>query len=122
MNADTAVDQAVPAFGTDELDDRPAPDAPLEVDLPLVTDDDLPGALEAVLLVVDSPVTDGALAAAVGRGPERVREELVAMANRLSERRSGIELREIGGGWRFYTRDRFAAVVERFVLDGQQAR
>ena len=26
------------------------------------------------------------------------------------------------GGWRFYTREEYAAVVERFVLDGQQAR
>ena len=50
------------------------------------------------------------------------RTELVALANRLSEARSGIELREVGGGWRFYTRDRFAPVVERFVLDGAQSR
>ena len=28
----------------------------------------------------------------------------------------------IAGGWRFYTRAEYAAAVERFVLDGQQAR
>ena len=87
-----------------------------------VDEAELTGALEAVLLVVDSPVTEEALAAAVGFPPERVRDELHAIANRLAETRSGIHLRQIGGGWRFYTRDRFAPVVERFVLDGQQAR
>ena len=91
-------------------------------DEPLVSDDDLPGALEAVLLVVDSPVTESTLATAVGRAADRVRSELLALAARFTQSGSGIELREIGGGWRFYTRDRFAPVVERFVLDGTQSR
>ena len=34
----------------------------------------------------------------------------------------GFELRQVAGGWRFYTRSSCAAYVERFVLDGQQAR
>lgn len=89
---------------------------------PDIADDELTGALESVLLVVDSPVTEQALAVAVDRGVAEVHAELVAMADRLRAARSGIDLREIGGGWRFYTRDRFAPVVERFVLDGQQSR
>ena len=28
----------------------------------------------------------------------------------------------VGGGWRYYTREAYAPVVEGFVLDGQQAR
>jgi len=88
----------------------------------VVPDHDLAGALEAVLLVVDTPVTETALAAAVGHGPLRVRAELSAVADRYTAQGSGIELRESGGGWRLYTRDRFAAVVERFVLDGAQNR
>lgn len=95
---------------------------PLTTDLPAVDDADLTGALEAVLLVVDSPVSQTALATAVGRGVERVRQELVSLADRLSATGSGIELRQIGGGWRFYTRDRFAPIVERFVLDGAPTR
>ncbi len=88
----------------------------------MVADDDLAGALEAVLLIVDSPVTEAALATAVGHGPDRVATELADLARRYTETRSGIELRQVGGGWRLYTRDRFAPVVERFVLDGQQTR
>jgi segregation and condensation protein B len=94
----------------------------LEIDLGIVAESDLTGALEAVLLVVDSPVTDAALATAVGHGVDRVRLELSALAQRYTQVGSGIELRAVGGGWRFYTRDRFAPVVERFVLDGQQAK
>jgi len=87
-----------------------------------VPEHDLVGALEAVLLVVDAPVTENALATAVGHHPARVRELLIDLAARYTAASSGIELRELGGGWRFYTRDRFAPVVERFVLDGAQSR
>jgi segregation and condensation protein B len=34
----------------------------------------------------------------------------------------GFELRDVGGGWRFYSRAEYADLVERFVVDGQQAR
>ncbi len=34
----------------------------------------------------------------------------------------GFALREVAGGWRYYTRDSCSGVVERWVLDGQQAR
>ncbi|WP_084614755.1 SMC-Scp complex subunit ScpB [Nakamurella lactea] len=89
---------------------------------PAIADDELAAALEAVLLVVDSPVSEQALAVAVGRTSTQVRTELLALADRLRHSGSGIDLREIGGGWRFYTREKFAPVVERFVLDGQQTR
>jgi segregation and condensation protein B len=97
-------------------------DLPVEATLGIVDEEDVVGALEAVLLVVDSPVSEASLATAVGHGSDRVRTELIAMAQRYTAMGSGIELRQIGGGWRFYTRDRFAPVVERFVLDGQQSR
>lgn len=88
----------------------------------LVGDDELPAALEAVLLVVDSPVSEQALATALSRPVEQVRSALIGLAQRYAEARSGIDLREVSGGWRFYTRDRYAHLVERFVLDGQQSR
>ena len=88
--------------------------------------DDLPGgaagALEAVLMVVDEPITDMALATALGLTRDRVREELATLAHGYAESGRGFELREVGGGWRFYSSPAYAAVVEAFVLDGQQAR
>lgn len=87
-----------------------------------VPDEDVAGALEAILLVVDSPVGDDALAAAVGHDADSVRAHLTAIADRLTAARSGIDLRQTGSGWRFYTRDAYAPVVERFVMDGTQTR
>jgi segregation and condensation protein B len=116
---DEAFAELVAEASEDGLDDAAEADSAV---FEAVDDADLTGALEAVLLVVETPVSESALATATGRTAERVRTELVALANRLSEARSGIELREVGGGWRFYTRDRFAPVVERFVLDGAQSR
>jgi segregation and condensation protein B len=97
-------------------------DLPLEAAVGIVAEDDVVGALEAVLLVVDSPVTEAALATALGHGSDRVQAELIALARRYTTAGSGIELRQVGLGWRFYTRHRFAPIVERFVLDGQQSR
>lgn len=86
---------------------------------------ELPGlraSLEAILLVVDEPVPEVMLAQIL----ERPRGEVVATLNELAaeytEQGRGFDLREVAGGWRFYTRDTCAPVVERFVTDGQQAR
>ena len=38
------------------------------------------------------------------------------------EQGRGFELRNVAGGWRYYTRAELSSVVEGFVLDGQQAR
>src|SRR5258708_35388531 len=44
------------------------------------------------------------------------------MAEALNEHDRGIDLREAGGGWRMYTRSRFAPYVERLLLDGTRSR
>src|SRR6202522_1508555 len=44
------------------------------------------------------------------------------MAASYSEETRGFDLREVAGGWRFYTREECAAIVERFVSDGQEVR
>ena len=84
--------------------------------------EDLAAALEAVLLVVDEPVTAVTLAQVLEFSVEDVERELAALAARYTEQGSGIDLRDVAGGWRFYSREDFAPWVEKFVLDGQQAR
>ena len=78
--------------------------------------------VEAVLLVVDEPVSAEVLAAAVERPVADVRPVLADLAAGYDARGCGFALREVGGGWRYYTRPECSAAVERFVLDGQQAR
>ncbi len=79
-------------------------------------------ALEAVLMVVDEPVPELALAQVVERPTDEVADVLADLAKEYAEQGRGFELRRVAGGWRFYTRADCAAVVERFVRDGQQAR
>jgi segregation and condensation protein B len=82
----------------------------------------LRAALEAILLVVDEPVADVTLAQVVERPRDEVRATLHELAREYDESGRGFALREVAGGWRFYTRPECSAVVERFVRDGQQAR
>ncbi|HJR89727.1 MAG TPA: SMC-Scp complex subunit ScpB [Aeromicrobium sp.] len=84
--------------------------------------DQLRPALEAVLMIADQPLDHLTLAQAVGHPPAEVETALVALAEEYAEQGRGFELRNVGGGWRYFTREEHAAVVEAFVLDGQQAR
>jgi segregation and condensation protein B len=79
-------------------------------------------ALEAVLMVADQPLDHLTLASAVGYPPGQVSAALQALAEEYAEQGRGFDLRNVAGGWRYYTREEFAPVVEQFVLDGQQAR
>ncbi len=96
---------------------EPATD--LGAPLPLL---ELRPALEAVLMVADQPLDHLSLASAVGYPADAVVAALETLAEEYAEQGRGFELREIGGGWRYFTREEYADAVERFVLDGQQAR
>jgi segregation and condensation protein B len=127
---DVPEDLSVPAEPIEGADTdssaAPRQEAPREPLGPVVDVDELPGgaagALEAVLMVVDEPISDVALATALGLTRDRVRELLAGLAADYAEAGRGFELREVGGAWRFYSNPAYAAVVEAFVLDGQQAK
>jgi segregation and condensation protein B len=78
--------------------------------------------LEAIMLVADEPVSEVVIAQVL----ERPRAEVVAALRELAvsyaAEQRGFDLREVAGGWRFYTREECAPVVERFVSDGQEVR
>ena len=88
----------------------------------LADDDVLDSALEALLLVVDEPADETVLAAALDQPTERVVTALHRLVAQYREANRGIDLRQVGGGWRFYTRDRYAPYVERMLRDGQRAK
>ncbi|WP_285479947.1 SMC-Scp complex subunit ScpB [Amycolatopsis sp. NBRC 101858] len=91
--------------------------------LPDVTSDEtLEAALEALLLVVDSPASEESLADTVGQPKARIVVALRTMAQKFTDRASGIDLRRVGEGWRFYTRDVYAPFVEKLLLDGQRSK
>ena len=82
----------------------------------------LPARLEAVLLVTDEPEPAVTLAAVVEHPVPDVEAALQALADEYTAAARGLDLRQVAGGWRLYTRAECAPWVERFVLDGQSAR
>ncbi|MEU0079898.1 SMC-Scp complex subunit ScpB [Micromonospora tulbaghiae] len=96
--------------------------APEPVPAPVLDDAELRGALEAILLVVDQPVSELVLAEVLEQAPERVGAMLDEIAAGYTAAGHGFDLRRAAGGWRLYTRPEYATYVERFVLDGQSVR
>ncbi|MGW3965443.1 SMC-Scp complex subunit ScpB [Amycolatopsis sp. NPDC005003] len=91
--------------------------------MPDVTSDEtLEAALEALLLIVDSPAGEELLADTLGQPKSRIVVALRTMAQKFTDRNSGIDLRRVGEGWRFYTRDVYAPFVEKLLLDGQRSK
>ena len=89
------------------------------------TPDSGPGlraSLEAILLVADEPVPLVVLAQVLERPRNEVEAELRDLAAAYVAEGRGFDLREVAGGWRFYTREDCAPLVERFVTDGQEVR
>jgi segregation and condensation protein B len=78
--------------------------------------------LEAILLVADEPVPTVVLAQVLEQPRNEVAVALHELAEEYTAEGRGFDLREIAGGWRFYTREDCAALVERFVTDGQEVR
>jgi len=82
----------------------------------------LRASLEAILLVADEPVPAVVLAQVLERPTEQILALLRDTAVGYAAEGRGFDLREIAGGWRFYTREECAPVVERFVSEGQEVR
>jgi segregation and condensation protein B len=82
----------------------------------------LRASLEAILLVADEPVPAVVLAQVLERPTGEVTDLLRETAAAYEAEGRGFDLREIAGGWRFYTREECAPVVERFVSEGQEVR
>ena len=103
-----------------------APDAdPAASDTAADADDDGPGlraSLDAILLVADEPVPEVLIAQVLERPRHEVADGLRALSAEYTNDGRGFDLLEIAGGWRFYTREDCAPLVERFVRDGQEVR
>jgi segregation and condensation protein B len=91
----------------------------------LADGDSAPGlraSLEAIMLVADEPVSEVVIAQVLERPRAEVAAALRELAVSYAAEQRGFDLREVAGGWRFYTREECAPVVERFVSDGQEVR
>lgn len=117
VEAAASADDADPAPSADESEAIEAPSLP-----DLSSDEALDSALEALVLVVDIPASEELLAETLEQPVARVRTALQRLSERYAEEERGLDLRRVGDGWRFYTREKYAPYVERYLLDGQRTK
>ena len=86
------------------------------------TDWAVAGAVEALLLLAEEPMAAVDLAQAVGVPEPVVTECLVDLAGFYDRTGRGFELRRVGGGWRYYTREVYADLIAEHVLEGRESR
>lgn len=91
---------------------------PVDLSSPVI----LRGAVEALLFVADGPVELAQLASTVQRPVPEVAEALAEITADLDRRGAGWQLRPAATGFRLYTREQFAPLVESFLLDGQRSK
>lgn len=92
------------------------PAGPPAVDVPLRR------VLEAVLLIAEDPLPTVEIAARLEVPAPEVEAAIHELAAEYEQQERGFALREIAGGWRFYTAAECAPEVERFLLAGQTSR
>ncbi len=77
---------------------------------------DLMGAAEALLFVSDEPVSSAKLASILEASPSETDEVLALLAAEYQDENRGMQLREVAGGWRFYTHPAYHDIIEKYVL------
>jgi segregation and condensation protein B len=102
-------------ISTPEVETLPADSVPAIHDLAAIGRQ-----IEAILMVVDEPVTEITLASVLQVPVDQVVYALDSLVPTYEDR--GFTLKAINGGWRFYSHPECSDVVEKFVLDGQQNR
>jgi len=79
-------------------------------------------AIEALLLLTDEPMPAIEIAQVTRAPLPDVERTLHELSLEYTEQMRGFDLREVAGGWRFYTRSECSPLIERWVVDGQQAK
>lgn len=83
---------------------------------------ELMGAAEALLFVSDEPVSSAKLAAILEISPVEMDEVLTELAAEYADENRGMQLREVAGGWRFYSHPAYHDLVERYVISWDTRR
>src|SRR5579871_3818693 len=76
---------------------------------------ELKGALEAIIYAADEPATLEQIANAIGEEKHVVRTALDELMGSYGSDERGIEIREVAGGFRVYTKPQHHDVVRRFI-------
>jgi segregation and condensation protein B len=96
-------------------------DSLVETVIESAAEDNLQAAVEAILMITDVPLSLVALATALERPVNEVRDAVVALQADYNGQSAGpvrgFELREIGGGWRIFVRQDYDWAVRMFIAN-----
>ncbi len=74
------------------------------------------GAIEALLFVSDEPVSAAKLAGILEIKPSQADKLLTQLSAEYKDEERGMQLREVAGGWRFYSHPAYHEIIENYVL------
>jgi segregation and condensation protein B len=84
-------------------------------------EDSIEGAIEAILMVTDAPISLVALATALEVPVNQVRDAVIKLREdyegKDGQGARGFELREVAGGWRIYVRENYDWAVKMFIAN-----
>ncbi|HSK70833.1 MAG TPA: SMC-Scp complex subunit ScpB [Pyrinomonadaceae bacterium] len=78
--------------------------------------------IEALIFVADEPLTVKILAEVLEEDRETIQSAVEELKQEYDERESGLQLREIAGGWQISTRTEFHEEVRRFLKTRPSAK
>jgi segregation and condensation protein B len=78
--------------------------------------------IEALIFVSDEPLSAKTIADVLKEDKEAVNETLNALAQEFNARQSGLQLREVAGGWQFATRPEYHEHVRAFLKTRPSAK
>jgi segregation and condensation protein B len=84
--------------------------------------EDVKGALEAMLFVADDPIPPRQLADVIDCDDGLVLSALQELRDEYLSYNRGMQLREVGGGWRMHTHPAYASHIEKLLLTSRRIR
>jgi len=78
--------------------------------------------IEALIFVADEPLSSKTIADVLKEDKEVINEALATLVEEFNSRHSGLQLREVAGGWQFATRPEFHEHVRAFLKTRPSAK
>lgn len=84
--------------------------------------DDLKSICEALIFVADEPISAQTISQITGESPQLVSAAIEQLANEYRERGSGLQIRQIAGGWEITTKPEYHEYIRAFLKTKPSAK
>ncbi|RMG03531.1 MAG: SMC-Scp complex subunit ScpB [Acidobacteria bacterium] len=84
--------------------------------------DELKSICEALIFVADEPISAQTISQITGESPQVVSAAIEQLANEYRERGSGLQIRQIAGGWEMTTRPEYHEYIRTFLKTKPSAK